>query len=367
MEPLEMEVPDFDRGIKEKTKEKTKTKMLQLFEHPRRSFISLNKTYQGFKVTQDVPKGERYSGITSHLAKCFWPNYEFKRTKYNGGTGVNNTQEGIDRGKKVHEQIEDWINKEFDIFKQKHPVLHEHTIKIMNATKEWGIRPTIAEFCIYDESRKIATAIDACCVDKKTGEFIIVDWKIGFDDYELKGNGEIKGPKSLEKLGLSNAPIMQGFIQLLIESEILKRRYGIEPDKALVIQASLKGVKKHEIPYELWRIRSDIYDYFIEYLDKLNKEKLEKRKYVPKKRVKKGKSDEEYPKSKSKSKKEEKKSFFGPKSKKEETKETEKKPKITIKRKKTNGKEEKDRKTKSSNKKRKVIHPDLVGIGFPED
>jgi hypothetical protein len=382
------EVIDLSHSSKkEEVKERTRSKFLDLIQHPRNENIVLSKARQGFIVTmRGEEKGQKYKGITSILRDVFWPNYVFRRYKYNGGTGVKNMQEGMSRGKKVHKEIEHWINKPTSEFSKKHPEPETHTLKIMNSLYEWGIKPVTAEFCIYDEGPKIATAIDALCTIKPSNELAIIDWKIGLDDYEFKGNGIIEKPPSLKKLGLTDSPMMHAFLQLMVETQILERKYGISPDKAYVVQANLKGVAKYEIPEEIWSLRRDVYDCLLDHMDKVKLEKeFEKNNKGKKRKVDDDKvkpketkvvsKKVESSKPKAKKPKNDKplatKNFFGPPKTKPTTvknffgppKKVEPKTKPVVKKERV-----KKEKVKGVPKKRKrPVDPDLIGIKFPDD
>jgi hypothetical protein len=382
----------------------SKFKMYDLVRNPRIQNVRFDKARQGFIVTLETSdKGVKYKGITSILKDIFWPNYVYKKRKFNSSTGAGTKEAGMARGKLVHQQLACKFNKSQDYYSKKYPNEELHTTRVVSALAMHKIRiiEGTAEFPIYDEGPKIATAIDALGIIKSTNELVVIDWKIGFDDYERQSDGILENPKVFKEMQLSDAPIMQAFIQIIVEIQILERRYGISIPKGMVIQATSSGVKKHEIPSFMMEHRRAVYDCVIEHMEKLRLAKLEKElnkgaskkrkeneiQNKEKKEVKKTKKSEIQSKEKKEVKKRKKieiskeenkpkKTYFSGTAKTPIKKEKKTSKKIIKKEdapKKTEKAEVKVVKVKNGNETKKTIKPkkrkvdpDLVGISFPE-
>jgi len=259
-----------------------------LINNARNESVRFCEIAQAFKRKIAVQEKNRRTkdvicpGILPLLREFFWPDYTYTRDKHNEGTGVSNSREGINRGKLVHSQLQDYINCSFKTFKIKHEEIHEYTAKAIFAMEDWKIKPGVAEFIIYDDNN-FGSAVDHAFLTDEN-EIGIMDWKNGFDDYFLQGSGSMKGP--LQGI-YSNCPMNQGFLQLLLEKIILERFYGIKVKHVYVIQITRKGVYPFSLPEKMLGLQESIYYYFLSQLEEKRKKAREKR---TKKRTKKDNS-----------------------------------------------------------------------------
>src|SRR6185503_6693650 len=105
--------------------------------------------------------------------------------------------------------------------------------------------------------------LDALLVDKR-GEFYLVDWKCGFDDYMLKGNGMMQ----VEQLkGFSNCPLHQGYLQVLFEKIFLEKFYGFRVKNTYVIQIDQKGIHPYPLSPDFVAASESLYNTFWNTLD----------------------------------------------------------------------------------------------------
>jgi hypothetical protein len=368
-----------------------KSMYTELKENPRNLDIKLAKyPQQGFLLQlPGEEKAKRLKGITPIIAEIFWPNYKFRKFVHSSGTitGLNRPEEGIIRGKMVHDQLEHFINMEDHKYRafirsKYKGIEHEYVMKIIGYLSDRNLTPKVAEFPIYDEKIGIATAIDAICVNNVTKKLAIVDWKVGMDDYVGQGSAPLLRPPSLTKF--ANSPLHQAYIQLLVEVQILERRYGICPDEVFVIRVDQSGVTKYSVPQEFMKARKEIYDCVVEHMEKLKIEKFGNKKQKRKKeepsskeakkllsfidaKEKSGKiGDSEASEFKQYIKKvlldPPKKTFFG----KKEAPKAKPKPKSKPKPKPPVEKVKKEKGPPKKKIKRKPVDPDLVGVKFPE-
>jgi hypothetical protein len=246
-----------------------KADIKRLFDHglsERTEYCKLSKCYKLMDTTTN--KQKKLKGITKILKQVFWKNYAYKKDKFSVSSGSGGLIEGKTRGSLVHRELRDFFNLDEKTFKAKHPKPHLFTKKAIVAMAMWDLTPMKAEFAICDPKLMIGTGIDAICI--RNGEkFIILDWKCGFDGYFEKGNGFMSG--ILNKI--TNCPLHQGYIQLLIESEILKRNYGITVDEMAVIQITKDGISPKHVPNEMKSLASPAYDLIIKHLQNIKLEK----------------------------------------------------------------------------------------------
>lgn len=214
----------------------------------------------------------RLSGITKKLKKHFYPNYVYSRNRYSTGTGVRNASEGRNRGTIVHRQIRDFFNmsdtKFFDRYrsptaKKKDPLkeeIHEYTQKLVLAMDKWGLEPIVSELPVMDLKRKVATAVDGLCIDKKTGSLVMLEWKCGFDHYLNQGNAQMLGPKTLTKY--SNCPLNQAKLQLAFTKDMFEKTYDIPVEYAWVINLTQQAVMPHSLNSDFTQVVEKCYPYF---------------------------------------------------------------------------------------------------------
>lgn len=242
-----------------------------IFNHPLTKITKYDKISKCFKLK----KGNKYSklkGITKIIKETFYPNYEYIRDKYSSSTGVSNSWEGKNRGSLIHRQLRDFFNEPFEKFKIKHEEVHDYTKKAIIALKKWDLVPLRAELPICDPKEGISTGVDAICT--RDSKLLFIDWKTGYDEYIEKGSGMMEGILNF----LSNCPRNQAYIQLVVESEIIRRNYGTTPDELHVVQLCNSGVNAFKVPDIITKLSPRIYDCVIGKMKKLKElKKLNKK------------------------------------------------------------------------------------------
>ena len=240
--------------------------ILDFIRHPRNHSVTYSEDVECFLVNRGG-KCVRIRGIHKLLSTHLWLNYDHRevmrmarptrprrksavgkpwsqRHKYmttNRG-GRRKELKGQARGSKVHEELCAYA-RGFHIdrseFKRKFPNPHRYTRKVMVALEKWGFTPYYGEMNIYDEYVGYATAIDMVCTDKK-GDVVLVEIKTGYNGCFQQGTRRMDGP-----LGtfLSNAPVNQALIQVLLMENTVREKYNIRSVSGVVIHVDDSGVK----------------------------------------------------------------------------------------------------------------------------
>jgi hypothetical protein len=275
----------------------TQEKLSLLQSHPLNLKVKFNYMSQGFLFEVDSKKKIKMQGFKPVLSKVFWPNYVYTRTKYSESTGVSSSQEGLERGKIVHKQIQDYYTLSSAAFLKKYGDIHPYAKKAIAALKKWGYLPWKSEFKIVCKELRIATAIDL--IATKNGKLCLIEFKTGQDGYINVGNSNMIGPESLSKK-YSNCPLHQAYLQVLLSAIILDKVYGVKVDECLVVHIQKEMTTPYVVPTDLVKISDDIITAIARYRINADKAKAEKKK---RKRVTKKKTTpkEETPKKRKKS------------------------------------------------------------------
>lgn len=243
--------------------------MTILLEHPRNARIRQDPRRRYGFVYNDTFDGRdiMLKGLKPALKSVFWPNYRYKDSYYGKNTRnapTLNAWQGLERGKYVHQQLEDYINLTADEFTRRHSSLHFDTLRVIKTLRRWRLVPCIAEFIVYDNTPRcmVGTKIDALLSHADTGEFVLVDWKCGFDNYLLKGNSMMNGPAA----DYSNSPLNQAFLQVLFAKIFLERHYDFRVHSSIVVQIAGDAVIPWNVPAEMIALSDQLYDYFCESL-----------------------------------------------------------------------------------------------------
>lgn len=270
--------------ITEKIPKESAKLLTELLKNTRNDFMRFNPKRKTFCISE---KGKEIilKGLRPSLRSVFWPDYVYQEGKYHKGTGVSNLWEGLARGKYVHTQMEDYINMEVKDFLKKHSSLNPYTKKVIQALREWKMIPCRAEFPLYDLQCRVGTQIDAILVDEH-GEFAIMDWKCGMDDYIMRGSGMMKGPFTEN---YSNCPLHQSYLQVLFEKVMIEKFYNFKVKNLYVVQIEQMGVKAYPVPAPFVEKATELYEYFCRELEKQKNDRISKalakrrRRKIPKK------------------------------------------------------------------------------------
>ncbi len=146
-------------------------------------------------------------------------------------------------GTEVHLEIENWIKDGTD----------PKDIKSIVAAKWIGAyisKPNIETFpevIVYSKELGIAGTIDILMMDKKSGEYVLIDWKTSKRIDKSSFNGK-KGIKK-ESCTIDDCKYNHYALQLSLYRYILEKYYGIQVARQLVAQLKDDRVETYSMPY----------------------------------------------------------------------------------------------------------------------
>jgi ATP-dependent exoDNAse (exonuclease V) beta subunit len=147
-------------------------------------------------------KNEKYRDMTTEEILLAWS---------------KNNEKSIDDGKKLHNYIEKYFNKE------KAKGIGKEYIYFHNFVDNVFINPYRTEWPIYDEETLIAGTLDFLFLDSQ-GKYCLCDWKRNkFIDVENRFNKWF----NLGDIRIANTSYMKYTLQLNLYAYILKKHYNI--------------------------------------------------------------------------------------------------------------------------------------------
>lgn len=249
--------------------------------HPKNQSIRLVNN-SGFMVTlpakKNQPEHSKYfSGLTKVMKRFIYPEIEedplkqtyqeSKRRKvsepYNAANKTTCKYVGKEHGKKVHEQIYQYlllINvKESEqtgeyrmILNQLKKDIDPCTIRVISTCLKHGLLPLTSELMIWDEATDVATAGDIVCLNMESKKGVLVETKVGFENQEY---AEHPTDKKFEFKGLTdvtNCPRSRHFLQVTEMMAIFRKVYGYTFEEAVIIRTCPKQKKTLFIPLDAW-------------------------------------------------------------------------------------------------------------------
>jgi hypothetical protein len=217
-----------------------------------------------FKISDIDGKQIKAKGLTSLLKSIFWSNYDYyastntKTHKHN--TGLKFPNQGQQRGKKIHRDMQRYIDFVTQRVEKRPKRFHEYSRKLIVALEKWGLIPIDSEHPVADMAINVASAVDIICRNERN-ELVLIEVKTGMDNYIQKGNSTLQGPLS----GIfNNCPLHQAFLQLIMTAEMMKQTSGlyISDDNLYVVQVHNSGCSPFVLPQKFREKRSEIYSYF---------------------------------------------------------------------------------------------------------
>lgn len=260
-----------------------------LFSHPRNQDICL-RDHTGFCITtpsknDGPPMVEYYRGLTKLLKECFYP--EVDEDPIHGNTQNRKREDvydtnaqttckyvGKDHGKKVHEQIEQYLlllntNESTDkqqlmnVFKSD---IDPCVIRIISfcVSKKW--LPICSEFMIF--GAKFATSVDLICIDMdqvaanndEELPLVLAELKTGYENQEYEVH---KSDREFDLMGfekIKNCPKNRHFLQIMGMLAILLKDYHVTITKSAILRVCPKArqIIKYDSPPWVYE-RSKLY------------------------------------------------------------------------------------------------------------
>lgn len=263
---------------------RARTDVARFVDSPRRSLVKFSERSRAFYVERVAPpaspggkprKAKSFvRGLLPVLKDLYWSNYnyyhaaagaEFKRRGMNSEVRGSRSL-GMQRGSLVHRQLQAYVSVKRSTFKKKFSNVHDYTRRIVHAVEKdmrlkflWpeepvGAWPSVGGHLAGPPS--VATALDHVCVDPETGGIVLLEIKCGLPTI-VSGNDSMSG--CLEGV-LSNAPLHQAFVQLLVSSMMFQRQHGIKVRGAYVVHCTDKQVYRYSLPASLLAVQERVYD-----------------------------------------------------------------------------------------------------------
>jgi hypothetical protein len=194
------------------------------------------------KCFVDASSAVKYRGITHLLKKVFWPDYNFKKAQAPGPVGVGNSKyvkgpTSCKRGTLVDMQISQIISGQ--------PVtgkLHALTAVAFKALKAGNLTPVASQVVVYDQTLRLATAVDILCQNKE-GTSVVVELKCSSDFKYSAYNACMKH----EFKHISNSISNQHIAQTLVTRELFERTYGTRA-LAYILKVNQRGAFWIRVP-----------------------------------------------------------------------------------------------------------------------
>lgn len=233
---------------------------------------------RGFR--KKAKKNEWIQPLTDHLQSYFWPDYEYIESKFRikGESGLKNPQEGIVRGKLVHQQLEDYGNRKSTAqFIKENPILHPYTKHAIAFIKEYGLTPIMGEYSVCDSTLSIATNIDMILLDDQRRIYLF-EWKTGMNGYFERGSGKMRSELS----GFyNNCPKHQALIQLLFSKLFFEQTTGLKVYHSFVVHLNEITVAHTCLEYEIEMIQRTelLYDQFLRFVLNYIESEKQRRKF----------------------------------------------------------------------------------------
>ena len=225
----------------------------------------------------------RMRGITKLLKSCFYPNYRYdgnhnakeeeKCAKEYGydwlppdrkraAAAKRRTVKGKELGTAVDYQLRLFANAPAK-FEKMGSQVRTSTKDMITAYVSWDWHAVASQYPIAAPDVGIGTCVDMIAVTRQ-GEPVLIENKTGFDGYMHKHTDNMR---RRPLLGVDNRPLHQHFLQLIIESLIIKKYYGLDfGARRYVVQASTKGVIPFQLPAWFVEMEEGIWTTFVDFV-----------------------------------------------------------------------------------------------------
>jgi hypothetical protein len=228
-----------------------------LLHHVRARLIR-NRPYRGFVIEDPRATGARerelrLDGLTKELQALFYPS---SRSKSTGGARTG----GASRGNQVDAEIARLVNEGTP------PAApNEYTAKTLQHLRDHGLQPFAAQFIVFDEHVRLATALDILCVDLACNDYakniVNVQLKTGFDRNYDAASGVFRSPfvadSPLTRMVDSHRNKHQ--LQALVEHLLLSRNYGIVVKETRVLVIAEDMHSSYALGPQIRALAYDIY------------------------------------------------------------------------------------------------------------
>ena len=194
-----------------------------------------------------VETKRRLKGVRSTLTRTCWPSYDYREAERlfptsssvrvkTGIKGGKRPQTAANRGRRraqlVHQQLAMVAQRGFKSMQKhysekKNKPVHKFVRALCNAFEEQHWTLLASEMPVFNEC--FGSAIDLIALNEKTQCLVLIELKVGGDNYHRKSSGSLEG--CLAETNFDNSPLNQAHAQLCAYRILFERCYSqyIEP------------------------------------------------------------------------------------------------------------------------------------------
>ena len=142
----------------------------------------------GYKLFRNFQASVQLRGADNNLGRLVWPaarasgkkrKFGESEVMFEDGRHYFGRDGGLERGKAIHKELEDFVKLSPEQFNQKHPKVDPITSSILLKLKEHKLSPIASEVGVVDVQSCAGTGIDMLCLNER-GEIEMVETKTGY-------------------------------------------------------------------------------------------------------------------------------------------------------------------------------------------
>ena len=234
-----------------------------VFDHEQQCFTVLS-------AEEPLAPARRFRGLTRILKEVCYPKYDYRRamrlcpqnSANKRSTGLSRPWHGTARGRLVHDQLRLLVNGGGDrALRAVYGAMAQpsgHVRRFLDALARKRLSPVVAEFADFYDELGLASAIDVICVSQRTGAVVLVEVKVGGENYFRRADGPLAQPPILR--GFNNCPLHQAFLQLLFYRKMLVDHYAdLQIGSCYVAQLCTDEVCFYRLPDEFISAQDELF------------------------------------------------------------------------------------------------------------
>ena len=203
------------------------------------------------KQFRDAANRQAYSGVHRFINKVFWNKSQW-RDRLSVRAGAGDTSNGMQRGLRVHRELERWIKAETSD-KRRRMRLSPTSRNILNVLIiQLGCVPVQTEVTVACDVNKVATRIDIVCKRMDTNTLVIVEIKTGYGKPRfnaVNNQGHLK-PKEFRIIPQSHKVF--ALLQAAVGAFLYKRTFPrARVTDAYVVRADSENAESYKVPRHL--------------------------------------------------------------------------------------------------------------------
>lgn len=214
-----------------------------LYNNPALHTLAAIRSIGPSRITHDgnsfrVLEGEKWvvmRGLTKWMENAYYEKGILTEDISNTGwktkqlTGAGSAKRGKERGIRVHENVERWLNGE--LTDEHRDALDPMSARLIDTLEKAQMRPVCGEVCVFDRKARLCTSIDGLVLDVH-GRLCAFELKTGYDSVFEKPICKIFEPPFDQGNYLTLTELVKASLQLVLGVEILKQSHGFDLDEA---------------------------------------------------------------------------------------------------------------------------------------